>query len=331
MSGERVSVGLVGCGNAGRNIHMRLFCQHADLYDVTCCADAVPDAAKALAADFDIRAAASVDDLIGDEDVELVVAATKPPATHRDVAVAALAAGKHVVVEKPMAGSDAECAQMVAAATAADRVLAVHQNRRWDIDFLAARHAIESGAVGEPRLVRNEYTASFEGSPYDWGIHLIDQTMCLSRGKRFVELSATFCQPDASEGFFTCRLRTDDGVVHDLSMLPRVDGNAYLPGTLPVRFVVVGTAGVLYQQWCQRPADAFGKTQTFAAAQDGGLGDLPQVSAGLAVPDFYERLHKAIREGAPPPVTGDEGQRAVRAWELICQSAREGKALEVGL
>ena len=72
MSGERIRVGLVGCGNAGRNIHMRLLRQHADLYQVVCCADVAADAAKALAADFDIRAAASVEELLDDADVELV-------------------------------------------------------------------------------------------------------------------------------------------------------------------------------------------------------------------------------------------------------------------
>ena len=337
MSAEKIAVGLVGCGNAGRNIHLRLLNAHPDLYRVVTCADAVPEAAQQVAAAFGLRPAASVEVLVADPEVELVVVATKPPVTHRDVALLASAAGKHVVVEKPMAGTDAECAEMVAAAAAADRLLAVHHNRRWDADFLSAQTALTSGVLGELRLVRNEYTGAFAGSPYDWGIHIVDQTMALSLGEKFVELTAIFCRPDPAEptesqGFFTCRLRTASGVLHDMGMLPPVDGSAFLPHALTPRFVLAGTAGVLYQDWCQRPEDAYMKTTAFRLAEGGQKGrDLPVMEARLAIPDFYDLLFVAIREGGPLPVPGEEGRRAVRAWELMCQSACEGRTLEVEL
>ena len=337
MSDKRVKVGLVGCGNAGRSIHMAQFARHGDLYRVVCCTDTVPESAAKLARDFELRATDSVDTLVSDPEVELVVVVTKPPVTHRDIALKALAAGKHVVVEKPMAGSDRECAEMVDAADSAKRILSVHHNRRWDVDFLSARHMIESGALGRVRLVRNEYTAGYSGSAYDWGIHLVDQTMTLSLGKRFVELSATFAKPDtgnpaASEGFFSCRLRTEDGVIHDLSMLPTVDGNAFRPGRMAYRFTIVGTEGVAYQEWCQRPEDAFAKT-IFMQPVKGkkAIGDLPVAVGGLAVPDFYEVLHSAIRKNTPPPVPGREGRRAVHAWELMGQSACENRTLQISL
>ena len=337
MSNERIKVGLVGCGKAGRNIHMRLLGLHADLYEVVGCADALAGSAAELAEDFGIQAAESVEALVASSDIELVVVPTKPPRTHRDVALQAFAAGKHVVVEKPMAGTDEECAEMVEAAGSADRVLAVHHNRRWDVDFMSVREAIESGALGELRLVRNEYTAGFSGSPYDWGIHLVDQTMCLSLGKSFTELSATFCAPTPEtptecEGFFSCRLRTEDGVLHDLSMLPAYGGNAYLPGKMPYRFTVVGTEGILYQDWCQRPEDAFAKPRFFQASETGkNPAEISGVSAQLAIPDFYESLYASIREGAPSPVPGSEARRAVRAWELTCESACAGRTLDVSL
>jgi scyllo-inositol 2-dehydrogenase (NADP+) len=336
VSNSRLTVGLIGCGNAGRNIHMRLLRKHAELYEVVACADAVPESAARLAADFGLRAL-EVEALLGDPGIELVVVVTRPPVTHRDLAVAALGAGKHVVVEKPMAGTSEECAEMVAAAESAGRVLAVHHNRRWDVDFLTARHLLESGAIGEPRLIRNEYTAGFEGSPYDWGIHLVDQTMALSLGQPFVELTAALAapapeDPPASQGFFTCRLRTADGVLHDLSMLPPAEGSAFLPGRMTYRFALIGTEGAAYLDWSQRPEDAYTKTWSLTARQPGRrLGDLPFIAADLAIPDFYQCLHAAIREGGPVPVTGQEGQRAVRAWELICESACEGRTLLVNL
>lgn len=336
MPDSRITVGLIGCGNAGRTIHMRLLRKHADLYDVIACADAVPESAARLAADFGLRAL-EVEALLDDPIIELVVVVTRPPVTHRDLAVAALRAGKHVVVEKPMATSVAECAEMVAAAEEAGRILAVHHNRRWDVDFLTARYLLESGAIGEPRLIRNEYTAGFEGSPYDWGIHLVDQTMALSQGQPFVELTATLAKmepgdPTASQGFFTCRLRTADGVLHDLSMLPPAEGSPFLPGRMTYRFALIGTEGAAYLDWSQRPEDAYTKTWSLKPRQAGRRsGDLPFIATDLAIPDFYQSLYAAIREGGPVPVTGQEGQRAVRAWELICQSACEGRTLCVDL
>ncbi|OPZ79645.1 MAG: hypothetical protein BWY76_03514 [bacterium ADurb.Bin429] len=160
--------------------------------------------------------------------------------------------------------------------------------------------------------------------------------MALSLGRRFVELSAAFCapSPDApaeSDGFFTCRLRTEDGVLHDLSMLPPFSGNAYKPGMMPYRFMLMGTQGAVYQQWCQRPEDAFGKTFAMQPAEGRGIGDLPFVSASLSIPDFYQTLYAALRENGPVPVSGEDGCRAVRAWELIGQSARDGRTLTVEL
>jgi scyllo-inositol 2-dehydrogenase (NADP+) len=332
---QQISVGLVGCGGAGKGIHMRLFGMHADRYRVVACADTLPASAEALAGEFGLRAL-PVEALLTDPAVELVVVATKPPVTHRDLALRAFAAGKHVVVEKPMAGTSAECREMIDAARAAGRILAVHHNRRWDVDFLTARTIIASGALGEMRLVRNEYTAGFSGSAYDWGIHLVDQTMALSFGLPFTELTAAYCtpHPDApaeSDGFFTCRLRAADGVLHDLSMLPTFAGNAFKPGMMPYRFMLMGTQGAVYQEWCQRPEDAFGKSVAMQPASGRPLGDLPFVRASLAISDFYQMLHSAIRDGGPVPVTGEDGCRAVRAWELIGQSACEGRTLTVEL
>ena len=59
--------------------------------------------------------------------------------------------------------------------------------------------------------------------------------------------------------------------------------------------------------------------------------NLTAVAGRLAVPDFYETLSAALREGGPLPVSGEEGRRAVRAWELVCQSACEGRTLQVEL
>jgi scyllo-inositol 2-dehydrogenase (NADP+) len=338
MPQEPIRVGIVGCGNAARTIHAPLLRKHAQLYQLHACTDIVTDLAERFAAEHGPRFVPKLDDLLDDASVELVVVTTRPPSTHHDVAVAALARGKHVVVEKPMADDAEQCNRMIEAAQQGGRILTVHQNRRWDVDFLNAFDALRLGKVGAPRLVRNEFNAGYRGSCYDWGIHIVDQTMCLSMDRRFIEITATMARPNlsaplAGEGFFSARLLTEDGVAHDMSMLPAVDGNAFRPGTTVPRFVLVGTEGIMIQQWCQRPEDAFGSSIRHQRAESDQepFGDPPSVTAALSIPDFYERLHGALRAGGPAPVCPRSARRSVTAWELVCKAASAGRTLSIEL
>ncbi|MCM8769038.1 MAG: Gfo/Idh/MocA family oxidoreductase [Candidatus Omnitrophica bacterium] len=334
---EKVKVGVVGCGAAGLRIHWPRFLKHGCLYQLVAWADLVREKAEKAALETGVGRALSVEELIEDKQVELVVVATKPPVTHRDIAVKALQSGKHVVVEKPMATNSEECEEMIRTAEKAGRILSVHHNRRWDVDFLAVREIISSGAVGELRLVRNEFLAGYLGCCYDWAIHLIDQTMVLNQNRKFVEVTATFCQPgcsrtDENQGFFSARLRSESGIIYDVGMLPPVNGSALRPGKAPIRFLIAGTEGVAYIDWCQRPEDAFSKFISYHSLEpQKNLGDLKSIESELAVEDFYQLLFSAIREEKPNPVSAKEGQRAVRAWELICQSALENRCLSIDL
>jgi len=99
-----------------------------------------------------------------------------------------------------------------------------------------------------------------------------------------------------------------------------------------VRFLIAGTEGVAYLDWCQRPEDAFGKFISYqGASPEKFWGDLKSVQATLTVADFYQGLFDAIRDGQPCPVSGEEGRRAVRAWELLCASACQGRSLSIEL
>ncbi|MEZ4558672.1 MAG: Gfo/Idh/MocA family oxidoreductase [Caldilineaceae bacterium] len=89
-----------------------------------------------------------------------------PSHFHTDAAIAGLAAGKHVVVEKPMATSLADADRMVAAAAEADTVLSIFQNRRYNPDFVKVRSLIDAGIFG--RIVQVRITESRFGRRWDW-------------------------------------------------------------------------------------------------------------------------------------------------------------------
>lgn len=125
-------------------------------------------------------------------DVDLVVVAT-PNDTHAPLAAAAIAAGKHVVIEKPFALDLAEARGLVALAAKRNVLLSVFHNRRWDSNFLTIRDAIRYGLVGtvshfESHFDRfrpavrdrwQERAGAGNGVWFDFGPHLVDQAVQL--------------------------------------------------------------------------------------------------------------------------------------------------------
>lgn len=94
--------------------------------------------------------------LIADPEVDIVYVAT-PPASHKELAIRALTAGKHVYVEKPMAMNHAECLEMTAAAEKAGRRLFVAYYRRALPYFIKVRELLDAGAIGRPLTVCTRY------------------------------------------------------------------------------------------------------------------------------------------------------------------------------
>ena len=135
----------------------------------------------------------STEELLARADVDAVVVATPVP-SHRPLVEAAAAAGKHVLVEKPMTGTRADADAMVAAADAAGVRLGVVSQHRFRGAPMAARAAIAAGRIGDIRMIRvfgpntgwdipadawNSDRAQV--SPYmDWGAHACDIVRWLS-------------------------------------------------------------------------------------------------------------------------------------------------------
>ena len=145
----------------------------------------------AAAKENGIRTYSSFEELISDEQVDIVLCAT-PNDSHKQIVVDALHAGKHVVCEKPVALSVADFDEMCLAAEKSGKLFTVHQNRRWDVDFLAIKSLIDSGEIGETINIESRIHGS-RGIPsdwrchkpqgggmiLDWGVHLIDQMLQL--------------------------------------------------------------------------------------------------------------------------------------------------------
>jgi predicted dehydrogenase len=149
-----IRVCLVGTGRAGR-VHAGSLTHHVPGGELVAVVDSAPDRASEAAAEYGLdQHFAGLDDALAWGAFDAVVITT-PTFTHRALAVTAASAGKHVLVEKPMALSLAECDEMAEAARAGGVLLQIGFMRRFDPEFAAAHERIQAGEIGRPMLVKS--------------------------------------------------------------------------------------------------------------------------------------------------------------------------------
>lgn len=335
-----VRVGLIGYGLAGRYFHAPLIAAVQGLELAAVVTRDTTRAAQARAEYPGVRIVDDPDSLLHSDDIELVVIAT-PNRTHAPLALAALDAGLHVVVDKPLAPDAATARAVIERAEARQRLLTVFQNRRWDGDFLTVRRLVADGRLGavlrfESRFERwrPEPKPGWRQSParedaggllYDLGSHLIDQALVLFGPVTSVYAELRGRGPEVTVDADTfVALRHACGVRSHLWM-------SELAAQAGPRFRVLGTsaaftkwgpdvqearlrAGVRpHAGWSAEPEDAWGR-----------LGDdartIPVATEPGRWVTFYEELVAAVRAGAPVPV---DPRDAVAVLEVI-EAARAG-------
>jgi myo-inositol 2-dehydrogenase/D-chiro-inositol 1-dehydrogenase len=161
----RVRLGVVGCGRVAELQHLPAL-RNVRGAEVTALADADPARLESTAERFRVaRRYADYRELIASGDVN-AVAVCVPPKLHAEVALAALEAGKHVFVEKPLALGLDECRLLSAKAAERDRLkVLVGFNLRRHRLVRAARETIRRGELGEVTLVRTVFTSGMRLAP----------------------------------------------------------------------------------------------------------------------------------------------------------------------
>jgi predicted dehydrogenase len=344
LSLEPVRLGLIGFGYAGRVFHAPLIAATEGVALVAV-ASSRPDDVRAAIGNVPVEE--TPERLIARDDVELVVVAS-PNDSHAPLALAALASGKHVVVEKPFALSLDEARDVSIAAERAGRLLAVFHNRRWDSDFLSIRAAIARGDLGDvvhfeshfdrfrPQ-VRDRWRERAGGGGgiwYDLGPHLIDQALQLFGLPEQVEASLANVRPGAlADDWAHAVLHyPDKRVILHASML--VAGGS-------ARFTVHGTAGSLVKhrgdpQEAQLLAGmlpgtpGWGEDDDPLVFHDGkNSRELPLVAGDQRT--FYREMAGAIRGGGANPVPPFQSLAVMAVIEagLRASAERRGTALSL--
>jgi len=148
-------IGIIGTGGIAQ-AHIRAYLAFGQLCEIVAVADVVPGRAAERAAEFSLEAATAFEDpqvMLAQADLDLVSIAT-PPSTHAPLAIAALDAGVHVLVEKPMAPSLEECDAMIAAQERSGRRLCVVAQNRFRDDLAILKEVVDSGLLGSISHVR---------------------------------------------------------------------------------------------------------------------------------------------------------------------------------
>jgi scyllo-inositol 2-dehydrogenase (NADP+) len=187
---SKIKTGLLAYGMSGRVFHAP-FIHHHEGFELTAI---VERTVKQAQTDFPFAISyKSVEDLLADENIELVIVNT-PNYTHFDFASMALDANKHVLVEKPFTVTSDEARILFEKAEGKGLHLLTYQNRRWDSDFVAVQKIVESGRLGklvEVHFRFDRYRNSIgpkkaketdvpgSGILYDLGPHLLDAALSL--------------------------------------------------------------------------------------------------------------------------------------------------------
>ena len=338
-----IGVGLVGYGLAGRLFHAP-YIAGVDGLRIRAIATADADRrARAAAEHPDADMVGSVDALLAHPDVEVVVVAT-PNRSHASIGTRALAAGRHVVVDKPIAMTVPEAEALIEAADRAGRILSVYQNRRWDGDFQTVRSLLDRGVLGpidslEARFERwgdvgpewRESAGEAGGPHRDLGAHLVDQSLVL-----FGDAARVYSQMDRRRQGSRVEDSTFVAIDHVNGVRSRLWTSliAARPGP---RLRIRGLAGEYLrvdldpqeQQlldglrpgdpgFGEEPADRWGSV----VSRDGSTVIVPTLPGDYR--PFYELLRDAVRGVGDRPVDPADSVRGLRVLEAAERSAQSG-------
>jgi len=344
-----LNIGIIGFGRIGN--------EHSDWINkstgarAVAVADGTPARAE-LARSKGLRVYSTIDALLTDAEVQAILVAT-PTAMHFNHASAALAAGKHVMVEKPMSLDLPSSQKLVEDAAARNLTLCVFQNRRWDLDYLSVRRAMEANTFGkvinvESRLSqwsscvgpaareyrpnwRNE--ASFGGGGlYDWGSHFVDQIWRLlwpaKPARVFAQLRGNIWTTDCDDFARLC-IDFDNGA----AALVEINTTTACP--LP-RWHVDGDAGSAtsphsptfsLETWAQLD---FTPASASAPNIHGPIRRLdPAREDVLTEPQIWSRFAAACEGCDAPPINPRSVLCTMALLDAARQSAREGQAIDV--
>jgi predicted dehydrogenase len=339
-------IGVVGYGTGGRHFHTPFIdaAINCQLVGIVARAPATVAAAKADWPDTPIYA--SLSEMIASGTCDAVTITT-PPQTRRSLVLESIAAGLHVIADKPFASNAAGAHELDEAAKAKGVTLGVFQNRRHDADLQTLAKLIKDDRLGQvwrihSRMDFDDPTTLEAGSTggllRDLGSHLVDQMLWLlgpvnSVDAQLDNVALAEGQTDAS---FTITLRHESGAhshisASKLNHFNQRELRAY--GDKGV-YVSLGTDVQAQSIFAgKRPSHDL---TSWGYEPQANWGTLYTAEGSERIPseqgryhDYYEAFARAVESRTPPPVTADTGARVLAVLDAARQSAEDGQSISL--
>lgn len=313
------------------------------IYDI--CADKLREAEEK-----GMKAYPSLEALLADPTIDFVTVAT-PNDCHKPIAIAALKAGKHVICEKPVTMSADDLQAMIDASKKYERIFSVHQNRRWDEDYLVIKKLYEENTLGRVFNIESRVHGS-RGVPgdwrntklqgggmiLDWGVHMLDQILQIVPEDVICvyNINSHVTNDEVDDGFkaiitFASGLtaQVEVGTSNFIS-LPRwyVQGEN---GTAVITDWALNGEIVMVSDWEKRDAvpvvTAAGLTKTMAPRTEETIKRYPLPTVESDVRDYYKNFRRAALGEEKQLVTHPEMMRVVKLMEALQKSADMNEAV----
>ena len=344
-------VGLIGFGLGGAYFHAPLIAATEGLKLVSVVTTNAERRAQALRDYPDVHIAADADWIWRHADDHDLVVISTPNRTHVPLALAALAAGLAVVIDKPFAPTAADARALIAAAQAKGLPLAAYHNRRWDSECRTLQRLLQEERLGrvlrfESRLDRwrpqpkggwRERGVAEEGGGllYDIGVHLIDQALYLLGPAEavYAELDIHRKGVEADDDVFVA-LHHQSGVRSHLWA-------SVLAAEPSLRMRVMGDRGAYVKEFGDGQEAAL---RAGGRPDQGGWGEEPPERWGIfsdgaarqtvrsepgAYQEFYAQMVLAIRDGAAVPVDPEDAVKGLEVIEAARRAAEEGRVVRL--
>ncbi|MEG3167340.1 Gfo/Idh/MocA family oxidoreductase [Sphingomonas sp. LB3N6] len=338
-SDRKLGYAIVGLGSYGLDVIIPQFanCTHSRLAAVV---SGDPVKAKRVAAEHGLPASAvysyaNFDSIRNNPDVDIVYVCL-PNALHAEYTIRAAKAGKHVMCEKPMAISVAECEAMIAACKTANRKLMIGYRCHFEAYNLEAMRLAHTGAAGKIRYVRSEH-GFVQGDPSKWrlkralsgGGSLMDMGIYSLQAARYM----TGEEPIA----VTARESTDRRDPRFTEVEDMIDWTLEFPSGAIAgcqsmysanqnHILLMGAAGRIELE----PATRYDGNQMWVGKDGRERAVMPPPGPGKTqFAGQLDHLVDCVRTGREPIVSGEEGLRDMRIVEAIYRSAREGRTIRL--
>jgi len=290
--------------------------------------------------------------MLADPEVELILAAA-PNDLHKPLSIQAMQAGKHVVSEKPVTLNTSELVEIIEVSKKTGMFFTVHQNRRWDEDYLTMEKIYREGILGkvhriEPRVhgsrgIPGDWRQEPErggGMVLDWGVHLLDQVLRLMGDIKLTHVHATLTNITnrmVDDGF-TALLFFENGVeilvevgTSNFISLPRWymqgrDGTAMI-NDWNLNGKIVRAVGKDEQDTIP-VRTAAGITKTMAPRREDTIHEIPLPVVQSDIKDFYKNVMGVIEGKEEPKIKLPEVLRVMKLMEAVFASAASKQVVQ---